>query len=396
MRYKHGMNKPRLFWLPIVLLLCVAALADEPATLPKKARQNLQNFEFSPERNNTFQVAADAGRAYYLARSLMLDLDYQLAADPVSRGDLLGPFISLRSYADDKLKEIVMIRLRSGENGVEITIRGLYVMPGNNNMPVQSKRKPSRVVRLFPSMFEARLALFEKTQDYELRRLLDTARENLAARRDLEGTQEILEQVKNSTVAACTVGREAREMISAFAEEIDRRKTLEDAARVHQQAVDQAMADRDWPAAHRALDELLHVLHTHHVPEADPDFIAVRQKMETCRRRLRAKGVLAISETIIAPAEGNDVAVGFSVLNVGTRPIAGFKVAVNTSTAAGKPSPGRIGRGYSYSVEINPPLLPDEYYATTVVLNFEHPTDVAAADLRITSLHWGKAPNNHH
>lgn len=390
------MNKPWSLCLVFAALWCATAIAQEPEALPKKALQSLQNFEFSPDRNITFQVNADAGKVYYLARSLMLELDYALAAEPVSRGDLLGPFVSLRSYADEKLKEIVMIQLQTVEGGVQLTIRGLYVMPANKYMLVRSKRKPSRVVRSFPALFKARLELFEQTQDYDIRHLLDQARENLATRHELETTLRILEQIKDSTVASCAAGRDAREMLSAISGEIDRRKTLEEAVRNQKQAIETAMTGRDWLAAHQAVDKLLHILYANAVAESDPDFIEARRQLDVSRLRLRGKGVLLPLNTVIAPAEGNNVAVGFTVVNVGNRPIAGFKVAVNTTTGEGKPSPGRIGSGYTYSVEIDPPLQPDEYYSTTVVLNFEHPSDVAAANLRIVNLHWAKASKNHH
>jgi hypothetical protein len=160
----------------------------------------------------------------------------------------------------------------------------------------------------------------------------------------------------------------------------------EQRARLHETA--QA---RDWLALHRAADRLRHLLLALRAPADDPLLAEADAAREKARRALRAKGAVALFALQVSPAENNDVAAGFTVLNVGLQPIAGLRVVVAATGADGKPSPGRIGAAHAYAVTFDPPLLPNESLATTVVLRFDGPSDVAAVALRVVGTTFGRS-----
>lgn len=383
----------------IIMVLCLfaaslAQAADGPILLPKKTQTSLFNFDFRPERNVTFRVAQPPEAAYRLAQTLLLELDYPPTAEAVARGDLIGPMLSKQTFGQGQLLEAVVVRLQPIDQGVELTIRALYVAPSNKYLLDQSGRQTSRFVRDFPELYAAKKFLVEATGEPSTHALIEQAKINLAARRDLEQTRDRLTLIVAATRPRCLAGRQARELKHAVEAEIERKQKLAVAVSEQKTQIEAAIAARDWLAAHRATDLLRHILIENQVPADDPLTVETGKTLARCRAQLRGRGPLLAFEPQTAPAEGNDVAVGFTVLNTGNRPVSAFKVLVATKDAQGVGSAGRIGPTYPYSVQIDPPLPPSEYYAATVVVRFEQPAEVATIDVRIVQIEFGNKPKN--
>jgi len=385
-RYNMGMSKTVTIILLCLCLLAIPALADGPPVLAKKARAELADFERLPERNYSFQTEGDADTVYRLVYALMLELDYTPTANAVQRGDLIGPLLSRHLFRRDKLAEAAMVRLTENEQGVQLTIRGLYVVPDKQNLLDQSDRQPSRTVRKFKSLYEAKRQLYEQTENMNTYELLAGAKQNLAARTNLESTLSLLELIEQATTARCLAGRQARELAHAVTAEIARQKKLTEAAEQMREEIKQAMAERDWLAAHLAADKLLHTCLGNEVDKEDALYKEALKARDTSRRRLAARGSLVIFNEQLAPAEENDIAVGFSILNVGRGTVSSVKVIVTTTDDAGKPTEGRIGRNHAYTVELSPPLKSNEYATATVRLRFEHPATPVHAKARVVGI----------
>ncbi len=379
--------------VPILILLFALVLpvaAEESVTLDKKAIKAVKDFNYRPERNFTFSIAADRTKAYRQVQTLLLEQDYMLTAQAVHRGDQLGPFVSKCRFCQSKLAEAVMVRLKLLDEGTQVTIRGVFVVPGSNYLLDRSDRKPTTSVRRFAQLYAAKLQLIAVTGEQNTHDILARAKDNLAQRRDLEETIATLQLVEDCTHSRSMAGRQAREISHAIRGEIKKQKLLHDAVAGQQAKIDAASAGRDWLAVHQGADKLLHILLEGGVSGDDPRATEARDTLRKTRRTLRRRGALIAFAPQLAPAQENDVAVGFTALNVGNRPIAAFKVRVDSTDAAGKPSPGRIGRAYPYTVELDPPLAPDEYYQTAIVLRFETSSNVEAARLRVVGVTYGK------
>ena len=396
MGYKIRMKRWRLFLMIAFLMFAAAGIraAEGPVSLPKKTVFSLLAFDFRPERNVVFNAGDAPEVAYRLAQTLLLELDYLPTAETVSRGDLIGPLISKHMFGQGQLLEAAAVRLRPIDGGTELTIRGLFVAPANKYLFDQSERPASRFVRDFPQLFAAKKKLVEATGETSTHTLIAQAKDNLAARRDLEKTLDMLNLIEAATRSRCLAGRQARELKRAVEAELLRKQKLSAAVGEQKTQIEAAIRGNDWLAAHLAADRLRHILIENQVPADDPLLLETAKTLEKCRGRLAGRGTLIAFQPQTAPAEGNDIAVGFTVLNVGNRPIASFKVLVATKDANGVVSAGRIGPSYPYSVQIEPPLQPNEYYAATVVVRFEHPSEVAAVDVRIAQIgySYGKKP----
>ncbi len=385
-RYNRGMSKTVTIILLCLCLLAIPALADGPPVLAKKAHAVLADFAHLPERNYSFHAEGDADTVYRLVYALLLELDYIPTANAVQQGDLIGPMLSKHMFRRDKLAEATMVRLTENEQGVELTIRGIYVVPDRQNLLDQSDRRPSRTVRKFKSLFEAKSKLYEQTENLNTYELLAGAKQNLTARANLESTLALLELIEQATSARCLAGRQARELAHAVTAEIARQKKLNEAAQQMREEIKQAMAERNWLAAHLAADKLLHTCLSNEVNKKDALFQEALKARETSRRRLAALGSLVIFNEQLAPAEENDFAVGFSILNVGRGAVSSFKVIVATTDDAGQPTAGRIGRNHAYTVELSPPLKSNEYATATVRLRFEHPAVPVHAKARVVGV----------
>lgn len=385
-RYNMVMSKTVTMLLLCLCLLTIPALADGPPVLAKKARAALADFERQPERNYSFQTEGDADTVYRLVYALMLELDYTPTANAVQQADLIGPMLSKHLFRRDKLAEAAMVRLAENQQGVQLTIRGLYVVPDKQNLLDQSDRQPSRTVRKFKSLYEAKRQLYEQTENMNTYELLAGAKQNLAARTNLESTLTLLKLIEQATTARCLAGRQARELAHALAAEIARQKKLTEAAQQMREEIKQAMAERNWLAAHLAADKLLHTCLGNEVDKEDALYKEALKARDTSRRRLAAQGSLVIFNEQLAPAEENDIAVGFSILNVGRGAVSSFKVIVTTTDDVGQPTAGRIGRTHAYTVELSPPLKSNEYATATVRLRFEHPAAPVHAKARVVGI----------
>ncbi|MDP8225090.1 MAG: hypothetical protein P9L99_17145 [Candidatus Lernaella stagnicola] len=382
--------------IAVFLLIVVAlpAAAGEPISLSEKAAEAAMDFTYRPERNTTFTVAEDATTVYRSVQQLFSEFDYVPTARIVSRGDMIGPLISLVPFYQNKLKEVIMVRLKPLDEGTQVTIRGVFVVPGNNYILDRSEHKPTRNVRQFERFYDAKRELINAGDKTAMQDVLDWAQENLDGKRDLQATMDILGLVEDCTRPRSKCGKRGRRLIHELRAALRQQETLAAAIGKQQAQIDVAVANRDWLAAHLATDQLLHILHTGGVADDDPRMTAVQKTLAQHQRRLRSvKGSLVAFDPKIAPADGHDVAVGFTVLNAGSRPIASFKVKVDSTDAAGRASPGRIGRSYAYNIELDPPLAPNEYIDAAVVLRFEETSEVAAARVRFVSRIYGKKLN---
>lgn len=385
-RYNKAMSRALTIILLCLCLLAVPALADGPPVLAKKSRAALTDFERQPERNYTFQVEGDLDTVYRLVYALVLELDYLPTANAVQRGDLIGPLLSKHLFRRDKLAETAMVRLQENEQGVELTVRGLYVVPDSQYLLDQSDRKPSRSIRKFKNLYAAKQKLYAQTDNMNTYELLGSAKENMAARRDLTATLDLLQLIEQSTSARCLAGRQARELAHAVTAEIARQIKLAKAAEQMRGEIKRAMAERNWLAAHLAADKLLHTCIGNNVEKSEALYKEALKARETSRRRLTARGALVIFDEKLASAEENDIAVGFSLLNVSRRPISSFKVIVTTTDQTGQPTAGRIGRNHAYTVELSPPLQSNEYATAAVRLRFENPATPVHAKLRVVRI----------
>jgi len=380
------MSKIRIIVATLLLALVVAAIADEPPVLPLKTADKLADHEFRPERNTVFTVEDDRVLAYRLLQALMLELDYIPTLNAVERGDMIGPLLSKRLFRQNKLAEAALLTLTGQDEGTEITARALFVVPNRDYLVDQSKRRPSWAIRHLPKLYAAKKQLYLRTNNFNTYEILARAKENLLAGKDLQETAKWLHLAEQSTIARCLAGRQARTLSHAVETEIKRREKLAQAVKESQQKIEAAMQQRDWLAGHRAADEMIHVLLANQVAEDDELFVEAEQARTRCRRYLARRGAMVGFDPVIAPAEENDVAVGFSVVNVSTVPISSFKVVVTTTDALGNPTPGRIGRNHAYTVKVKPALQPNEYMTTTVRLRFEKPAKPINAKMRIVQV----------
>ena len=390
MRYKTTMRH-FLAMLIVVLLVAPVWAGEERIALHEKAYDAATDFSYRPDRNTTFTAPDDAQATYRLVQALVLELDYRPTEHAVERGDQLGPFLSLSTFYQGKLTEALMVHLRPTDEGTEVTIRGVFVLPAKGHMLDRSERRPTWTVRHFERYVEAKRQLAKETGETSTHAILARAQENLSQKRDLEGTLGILHLVERATRPRCMAGRQARELIHAVEGQLERRASLQAAVDQQRAKMTEATTSRNWLQAFLAGDQWLHILLEGGVAADDPEILQVRAELDKNLRRLRAAGgSVVLFDQRTAPAEGNDVAVGFTALNAGTRPVAQFKVRVDSSDAAGRPSPGRIGRAYSFTVDLDPPLMPGECYPTAVVLRFETPSEVAGTRVRVVGLRTAK------
>jgi hypothetical protein len=374
----------------LVLALAGSAIGEELVSLPTKPVTAAMDFAYRPERNVELVAPSDRAETYRQVQTLLLELDYVLTKEAVSRGDLIGPMISKHRYYQGKLAEAAMVRLTPAENGTNVTIRGVFVVPERGYVLDRSDRHSTRTIRDFPELFAAKLRLIEATGMTGTHEVLAQAKETLTSGDKLKPTIKTLRLVERCTRPRCLAGRQARELIHAIRGRLKQQEILTAQVDEQRAKIDVAIQQRDWLTAHGATDALMNILLEGGVNQTDDRLTEAKATLKKARRMLRQRGVLATFGDKHAPAAGHDVAVGFTALNVGTRPIKSFKVRVDSANATGASSPGRIGRSYPYTIELDPPLQPDEYFPTAVVLRFEIPSEVASTHVRVVGVSYGK------
>jgi len=377
--------------IPVLLLLAaLGARAEEPPVLPAKVAETLADFSRYPERNVTFNVEDDLNTAYAATYDLLMDLDYTPAAQEVKLPELIGPLLAKPQAHKRLLAEAVMARLKPAANGTEIIMRGLYVAPDRNFVIDQTRRMPSPAVANFGALYAAKKELIKRTGQARIPALLAQQQENLAQENNLKETLNILQLIERATTPQCAAGRQTRELLPAVQAKINQQEKLGQQIQALHDKIREASKNRDWLTAHRKADELLHVLLMNQVSRDDDRFVEAEALREKMRRALAGQGALPVSDIKLAPAEDNDIAVGFTVVNASINPITSFKVTISTIDAAGKPSAGRIGASHPFTIEPPAPLQPNQYFQITVRLRFEAPAQAAKAQLRITAISWGK------
>ncbi len=380
-------HRGRRRWVALALcLLASAALAEEPepVAVPAEAVQNLLDFASLPERNVAFIVEEDPASVYNAVHQLLLELDYQVLGEPSQRGDLLGPYLSQRRYRHGQLAEIVAVRLQDSAGGTDLTIRALFVTVAPEVAVDQSGRKPSRGVRHFPELYDAKRIFTNQTTFHRVVDLLDQAQANLAAGIVLDQTQQQLRLAEAATLSTSAVGRRTRELLGAVNEEVNRREWLQKTADTLRAKIRRAMADRDPLAAWLASDELVHVLLANNVPRADALFVEALTAQERARRLLAQRGRLIAFHPHFGPGTGNEVVVGFTVLNVTNRPIGSFDAAVDLLDANGRPLVGRPQPARPAHIKPAQPIPPGGTYTAALTVAFDAPVQPSQATVRIS------------
>ncbi|MHA1570052.1 MAG: hypothetical protein ACTSXZ_11330 [Alphaproteobacteria bacterium] len=372
----------------ISILLCLIALslclaAEGPPRLPKRTRTALLNFDYRPERNTTFQVPDSRPEAYNLVKTLLLELDYVPTAVQEERGDLIGPLVSKRRFRSDKLAEAIVVRLVAEGDGATLIVRSLFVVPDNGYIVDQSERRPTRVVRRFDELFEAKKKVVAHTDIYSVHVLIERAKRNLTEGVQLNETLVWLQLAEPATIPRSLAGRQIREMLHAVKAEIDRRERLQAEVAQLREKIKQAMAAKNWLEAHQAADEMIHVLLNHKVNEESVLFVEAVAARDRSRRFLARGARLLAFDTRLGPAEGNDIAVGFTVLNVSDRPIKRFDVTVVAADTEGQPVAGRIDSDKPIRVRPSQPIEPNEYFEAVVILHFAEPARPALARIKV-------------
>lgn len=374
------------YLLLIFTLATVWVWAEEPLTIPTRTRAALLNFDYRSQRNITFTVPETRDKAYHLAKTLLLEMDYVPTAAQEERGDLIGPMISKRLFRSNKLAEVLMVRLLPATEGTDITARGLYVVPGSDYIVDQSKSRPSWAIRHFGELYAAKKKVVETTNIYSLHELLASLRDNVSRRENLEETLATLELVETATISRSLAGRQARELIHVVRSELKKQEKLEKSVSQLRERIDQATARGDWLEAHLAADELIHVLLNHSIDQESTLFVETLSIQDRARRRLARKAPLIVFDPVTTPADGNRLALKFTVLNVLSKPITSFGVTVKTTDGAGKPISTRIDPGEMITVHPRKPIDPNEYYDAVVLLRFGEQAGAVHTRIRIVKI----------
>jgi len=383
-RYKIHMRN-RLLALLLCLTACLA-WAEEPGppTLPAATATALLDFDLLPERNVVFSVDEDRATAFNLAQTLLLELDYGPTANQEQRGDLIGPFISKRRYRNHQLAEIVAVRLVAQDGGTGVTIRSLFVVVDNGFLVDQSARRPTRAVRRFPELYDAKKNVVEQTSYFSVYDLLEHARANLNAGTELEKTLRFVQLAEQATLPNTPAGRQTRELLHAVQAEVNRRQKLQQAADALRAKIREATERNNWAEVWLAADELAHVLLANDVPRTDAMFVEALAAQDRARRALARRGRLVAFSPQLGPGENNDVVVGFTVLNVSNRPVGAFDVVVEPLDANGQPSAGRSLPARPVHLKPPQPIAPGATYNAVVTISFGAPVQPAQAAIRIT------------